>query len=392
MKRQTFFIFFLVLGFVTAGIAGYAQSQSYLDTIYQADQQKKGAATSIEEDDAQYAQDSANANSEIIDVPEQEGRPEQQTAQEKLQNVINNILRILTGKVCGTRIIIVVIPCEKIIPPPEPEPEPEPEPDPQPDPDPAPDPEPDPDPDPTPDPEPDPDPDPAPEPEPEPEPDPDPDPDPVVDPDQKPDDVEGMRAYIKDTYGIDCSDGDRATWSINQIKAADEAFESLPPFFRDATQVVYRDGPAPSFAPPTVLGYVIVPQRKVHMMDLSTKMTTGLYNSLVNAYGRAPTEEEQMAALKRNFQGTLVHEMTHTFQNTYPQIAQRWYNTFDHRTSPTGYGATQPAEDMAESVRVYWQGGRIQNGRFVSNGGTTMDLERYEFIKNYIMDGEEYLN
>jgi hypothetical protein len=84
--------------------------------------------------------------------------------------------------------------------------------------------------------------------------------------------------------------------------------------------------------------------------------------------------------------------MTHTFQNTYPQIAQRWYNTFDHRTSPTGYGATQPAEDMAESVRVYWQGGRIQNGRFVSNGGTTMDLERYEFIKNYIMDGEEYLN
>lgn len=169
-----------------------------------------------------------------------------------------------------------------------------------------------------------------------------------------PDDVAGMRQYIKQKYNIDCADGDRATWSINQIRAAEEAFAELPPFFRDATQKVLRDGPAPSFAPPSVLGYVIVPQRIVHMMDLSTKMTQGLYNSLTAAYGRAPTQEEQMHALKRNFQGTLVHEMTHTFQNTYPQIYDQWRRTFNHQTSPTGYGKTQPAEDMAESVRVYF--------------------------------------
>jgi hypothetical protein len=84
--------------------------------------------------------------------------------------------------------------------------------------------------------------------------------------------------------------------------------------------------------------------------------------------------------------------MTHTFQNTYPQVYNAWKSTFDHRTSPTPYGATQPAEDMAESVRVYWTGGTIKNGKFVSNAGVTMDLERYEFIKNNIMKGVEYLN
>jgi hypothetical protein len=291
-------------------------------------------------------------------------------------------MRILTGKLCGAKIVIVVIPCEKILPPPDPEPDPTPDPSPDPDPTPDPQPDPAPDPDPTPDPEPAPDPDPAPDPQ------PDPDPDPTV----KPNDVGGMRSYVQQKYGINCSDGQGATWSINQLNAADEAFDSLPPFFREATQVVYRDGPAPSFAPPTTLGYVIVPQRKIHMLDLSTKMTQGLYNSLVAAYGRAPTEEEQMYALKKNFQGTLVHEMTHTFQNTYPQIYNSWKQSFNHASSPTSYGKTQPAEDMAESVRVYWSGGRISNGKFISNSGVQMDLARYEFIKTHIMKGKEFLN
>jgi hypothetical protein len=133
------------------------------------------------------------------------------------------------------------------------------------------------------------------------------------------------------------------------------------------------------------------------MLDLSAQMTQGAYNSLVAAYGRAPTTEEQMAYLKHNFKRTLVHEMTHCFQNTYPQVMQTWSQKFWPGgrlvgQCPTGYGRTQPVEDMAESVATYWTGGSIRNGVFVSRSGTTMDLERYNFIKKYIMDGKEYLN
>ena len=161
--------------------------------------------------------------------------------------------------------------------------------------------------------------------------------------------------------------------------------------------MVYRDGePNASFIPPSAAAYVIVPERKVHMLDLSVKMTQGAYNSLTAAYGRAPTTEEQMAYLKHNFKRTLVHEMTHCFQNTYPQVYQSWSRTFWpggrlSGTCPTGSGRTQPAEDMAESVATYYTGGSIRNGMFVSRSGATMDLNRYNFIKQYIMDGKEYL-
>lgn len=400
MNRRLIHGFLLILFCLAFTMTGFAQSESYLDTIYQAGNQ--GSAAITDEEPVNYVTEEEEP--EIVDVPDQKGIPAQQEALNKLQNMINNIMRILAGKMCGTRIVIVVIPCDRIVPKPPPT---------------------------------------------------------GTSTGTstatstgtststgtatstgtstststgtstststststgtstststgtstatstststatstgtstgttKPTDVAGMRSYIKQKYNIDCTDGDRATWSINQINAADEAFESLPSFFRGATQQVFRDGPAPSFAPPSVLGYVIVPQRKVHMMDLSTKMTQGLYNSLVAAYGRAPTTEEQMYALKRNFQGTLVHEMTHCFQNTYPQVYNSWRSTFNCASSPTGYGKTQPAEDMAESVRVYWSGGSIRNGRFVSNSGVVMDMQRYEFIKTYIMKGKEYLN
>lgn len=132
------------------------------------------------------------------------------------------------------------------------------------------------------------------------------------------------------------------------------------------------------------------------MLDLSVSMTQNAYNSMVAAYGRAPTQAEQMAYLKHNFKRTLVHEMTHCFQNTYPQVYQAWAGRFWpggrlSGTSPTGYGRTQPAEDMAESVATYYTGGSIRNGMFVSRSGATMDLNRYNFIKQYVMDGKEYL-
>ena len=395
----------------TAFAPVYGQSGSYLDSIYSADDQ--GTSAVADEPDARYVtDDDTNTPPKVVDVPDPTGDPAQQKALERLQNIINQIMRILGGKMCGARVVVVVIPCEKIVPKPKP---------------------------------------------------------PVTGTSTATSTStstatstgtrtatstststststatatrtstgtststatstgtrtatstatstgtstatatstgtgtatgkEAVRAAIKDKYGINAADGQNQTWSENQLRAADEALASLPSFFRKCTDTVYRDGPPyDPRIPPSAAAYVIVPQHKVHMLDLSAQMTQGAYNSLVAAYGRAPTTEEQMAYLKHNFKRTLVHEMTHCFQNTYPQVMQTWSQKFWPGgrlvgQCPTGYGRTQPVEDMAESVATYWTGGSIRNGVFVSRSGTTMDLERYNFIKKYIMDGKEYLN
>ena len=48
---------------------------------------------------------------------------------------------------------------------------------------------------------------------------------------------------------------------------------------------------------------------------------------------------------------------------------------------PTGYGATLPTEDMADSVKMYvYDPQRLQNS----------SPQRYEYLRNYIFDGVEY--
>lgn len=386
----------------------YGQSGSYLDSIYKADE--KGVSAVITEPQTTFVSSGEpDVPPEIVDVPDPVGNPAQQKALERLQNIVNQIMRIIGSKMCGIKIVVVVIPCEKIVPKPKPQP-----------------------------------------------------------PTNTSTNTststatststgtktntstatstgtststatatstgtstatatgtststatstatstgtatatstgtstatgkEGVRAAIKQKYGINAADGQNQTWSENQLRAADEALASLPSFFRKCTDTVYRDGPPyRAGIPPSAAAYVIVPQHKVHMLDLSAQMTQGSYNSLCAAYGRAPTTEEQMAYLKHNFKRTLVHEMTHCFQNTYPQVMNVWSNKFWPGgrlvgQCPTGYGRTQPVEDMAESVATYWTGGTIKNGVFVSRSGATMDLERYNFIKKYIMDGKVF--
>lgn len=375
----------------------YAQSGSYLDSIYKADEQ--GTSAVADEPETNYATTDTDTP-EVVDVPEPSGDPAQQKALERLQSIINQLMRIVGGKMCGARIIIVVIPCDKIVPKPKPQPETVAKPEPAPVAKPTPKPEPKPEPKPTPTPAPKPDPAPAPKPEPTPAPKPEPTPTPAPKPEPAPqpatDSKEAVRAAIKAKYGISAIAGQNQDWSENQLRAADEALASLPSFFRKCTDTVYRDGPPyDPRIPPSAAAYVIVPQHKVHMLDLSAQMTQGAYNSLCAAYGRAPTKDEQMAYLKHNYKRTLVHEMTHCFQNTYPQVMQTWSSKFwpGGRLAgqcPTGYGRTQPVEDMAESVATYWSGGTIKNGVFVSRSGAVMDLERYNFIKKYIMDGKEY--
>ncbi|MBU1107866.1 MAG: hypothetical protein KKB51_14425 [Candidatus Riflebacteria bacterium] len=393
--RHKWLILLSMLAFI-AGAPLYAQSGSYLDTIYKADEKGTSAMTDCPLSNPTTV--GTDEPTDVVDVPEPIGDPAQQKALERLQNMINQIMRIIGGKMCGSRIIIVVIPCERIIPKPTPTPAPKPVPTPTPAPKPAPqvDPKPTPTPTPTPKPTPTPTPTPTPKPEPTPQPAPTPAPKPEPTPQPATDSKEAVRDAIKTKYGISAIAGQNQDWSENQLRAADEAFASLPTSFRRCTDTVYRDGPPyDPRIPPSAAAYVIVPQHKVHMLDLSAQMTQGAYNSMMAAYGRAPTQAEQMAYLKHNYKRTLVHEMTHCFQNSYPQVAQNWSRTFwpNGRLTgqcPTGYGRTQPVEDMAESVATYWTGGSIKNGVFVSKSGATMDLERYNFIKKYIMDGKEY--
>lgn len=333
MSRRFTITCILIMGMLLTGSpAVFSQSGSYLETIFRAGDQ--GTATQYQEPETSYVIEGDEAP-EAIDVPEPTGLEQHKAALQRLQNIVNRIISIIKGKITGITIKVVVIPCERIVPKPEPKPEPQ------------------------------------------------------------PNDVESLRASIKQKYGVIAADGQGAKWSAGQLKAYDEVLESLPPIFREATQVVYRDGPPPSFAPAGTMGYVIVPQRRVHMLDMSVTYTQNMHNSLVRQLGRQPTAEEKVRAVRNTFKRTLVHEMVHTFQNTYPQLMSAWKSNFWPRgravgTIPTSYGRSMAAEDMAESVAEYWIGGRIEGNMFISRSGARMDINRYNFIKNNMMNGKEY--
>jgi hypothetical protein len=87
-----------------------------------------------------------------------------------------------------------------------------------------------------------------------------------------------------------------------------------------------------------------------------------------------------------DFAGTTVHEMTHAFQNKNLAIERQWETQFWNGNSPksssvSDYGNTNASEDMAESVREYWQNGAAMK---------SSQPERYQFVKQFVMGGKEY--
>ena len=91
------------------------------------------------------------------------------------------------------------------------------------------------------------------------------------------------------------------------------------------------------------------------------------------------------------FAETLVHEMGHIYSAKTPGLESKWQAAFYTKNSagrytpiaapPTSYGATSIKEDMAESVKYYWLNGA---------GMKTKCPDRYEFVRQYIMDSYEY--
>ncbi|MBI3039791.1 hypothetical protein HYY75_12230 [bacterium] len=172
--------------------------------------------------------------------------------------------------------------------------------------------------------------------------------------------IAGLKGEMKAKFGITASDGDGAEWSQRQLEEANKVLATLPESFRSSTKTIQRDA---IYRSPGVLGYVRMGIPTVHLLNSSTRQGT--------------------------FQGTLVHEMTHTWQAEHMNVTNQWERTFwpqgkfggARPPSVSQYGNSQPLEDMAESVRQYWQAGSQMR---------RTHPDRYEFIKKYVMQGKEF--
>ncbi|HPT46801.1 MAG TPA: hypothetical protein PLM07_12995 [Candidatus Rifleibacterium sp.] len=209
------------------------------------------------------------------------------------------------------------------------------------------------------------------------------------------DPIDDQKAIMTSKYGIEAANG-TSPWSESQLKLANELLATLPKNYRNATDVILRDKEPPEGAPEGVIGYVSFCERRVHMLDAGTKLSQAMIDSMTETLGRAPTSEEQLVQIRFQFKKTLAHEMAHCFQNTYPEVYRNWQAQFWPGdkiigSCPSAYGKTKPYEDMADSVALYIMGGRIENGFFVTAYGTKMDMDRYNFIKNNVLGGTEYL-
>jgi hypothetical protein len=388
MKRNNLIAIVVLCLFMAFPAIGQAENGSYLDTIYNAHQN----GTSAIEGDANYV--TSSESEAAVEEPVEIETSAQQKAAEKLEKIVNNLIRVIMGRLGGVKISIVVIPVKCPRPPVEPpiasdtppieEPEPEPDPEPpvatQ-----------------TP---------PIEEPPVATQTPPIEEPPvatqtpPVEEPPTEPEDMTEaqLKDSLKSDYGLAAVDGNGgAVWTKNQLIACNETFASLPAFFRSCTDEIIRDGTPPAGAPENGLAYVIVPQRKIHMLNGSVTATDIMLSNLKIQLGHEPSQEEILVALKFRFQRTMVHEMTHCFQNTHSDINDEWTAKFwpggkITGTCPTTYGQTLPEEDMAESVATYWAGGVIRGEYFYSNNGDRMDLDRYNFIKTNVMAGKDYLN
>lgn len=167
----------------------------------------------------------------------------------------------------------------------------------------------------------------------------------------------GLKSQMKANYGITAQDGDGAAWNEKQVTAASAVLARLPARFRGCTKTITRDR---IFQSASVLGYVRLGIPTVHIMN--------------------------SACTEGTFQGTIVHEMTHCFQSANPSVNTAWSQKFwpngraggARPASVSSYGNTQPIEDFAESVRVYFQSGASMKAS---------QPERYDFIKKYVMGG-----
>ncbi|RCK79450.1 MAG: hypothetical protein OZSIB_0090 [Candidatus Ozemobacter sibiricus] len=181
--------------------------------------------------------------------------------------------------------------------------------------------------------------------------------------------VAGLTEEIRATFGIEVKNGVTAdvgwgfkttagSWDVKELTIVRDTLAKLPPHFVKCTTLIYNNQSVAD--------------------DISACF--GLYSPADGTMWMS-----DLAMQHGEFAGTLVHEMTHAYQRANPHLEKEWTKLFwngkrPKTSSPTDYGNTNPSEDMAESVRLY----------FVDPAALKLDKARYEFVKKFIMGGKEF--
>ena len=140
-------------------------------------------------------------------------------------------------------------------------------------------------------------------------------------------------------------------WPVASLRAIVRLFSILPVKFRQSCKVMFRET---ANGPYSALGSLGSPGRIT------------VYDSAFKYYSHTAVE-------------VIAHEITHNFQGNL-DIVDKWRAEI-RGPSVSAYGNSNALEDMAESVRVYIFSPAKMKREFPS---------RYQFVKNFIMDGMEF--
>jgi|GEM_PF-6574283 len=177
--------------------------------------------------------------------------------------------------------------------------------------------------------------------------------------------LQGLITAIKSKFGITMENG-TAEWTLANLRSIYNMFLKFPAKFYNCTKYIQR---------------------------ISTTSLGAGVGGYVN--GGDPSRL-YMTTLGVNYDlcAIVVHEMTHCFQlNGNAGVLNSWASQFWGARNaysgqlqavsapPTEYGRTNVYEDMAESVRLYFSS---------PSSLKTSYSDRYQFIKNYIMNGVEF--
>ncbi len=239
--------------------------------------------------------------------------------------------------------------------------------------------------------------------------------------------IDNLKAKIKSNYSIPVEDGD-SKFTLKQLQLMDEVFskmkaansEAVNTFMKATTKIV-RDKKVPDNATigtvddnnrDDVAGYVVKGKTEVHILDRAVTLSEKDIKELEDINKCKFSQAELVKSIEEDYVHTIVHEMTHAFQNAQKEkgndLVAKWQEKFwesdtkirSDGIAPTSYAKTAPYEDMAECVAFYVTGGGVtyknENGKevFAANdfSNTTMDIERYNWIKYNIFNGVEFLD
>lgn len=240
-------------------------------------------------------------------------------------------------------------------------------------------------------------------------------------------DIDDLKSKINSNYGIPLEDG-TSKFTVKQLELMDATFDMMKATnssavnnFMKATTKIIRDKAVPENSTSetvsesdydNVAGYVTKGKTDVHILDRASNLFEKNIKELEELNKRKFSQTELEEIVEDNYVHTIVHEMTHAFQNSEKEkgndLVAKWTEKFwesdtkikSDGIAPSSYAKTAPYEDMAECVAYYVTGGGIkytnENGKEVFRAynytGATMDIERYNWIKYNIFNGTEFLD